>query len=104
MNNAQLKEENRPWWGGRASNPVGGAMRSRVGSTPILFRHDYARFGRDKYARRCHVTVRHGFMGINGVRSRVGTDFLLSRRIGLADLGSELRCDKISWTTLDCRI
>jgi hypothetical protein len=35
------EEENRPWWGGRASNPVGGAMRSRVGSTPILFRHDF---------------------------------------------------------------
>lgn len=34
-----FKEENRPWWGGRASNPVGGAMRSWVGSTPILFRH-----------------------------------------------------------------
>ena len=24
-------------WGGRASNPVGGAMRSLVGSTPIPF-------------------------------------------------------------------
>lgn len=33
-----MKEEKRPWWGGRASNPVGGAMRCRVGSTPILFR------------------------------------------------------------------
>lgn len=51
MNNTQLKEENRPWWGGRASNPVGGAMRSRVGSTPILFRHDFTCVGRAKRAR-----------------------------------------------------
>lgn len=28
------------WWVGRASNPVGGATRCRVGSTPISFRHD----------------------------------------------------------------
>ncbi len=33
------EEENRPWWGGRASNPVKGATRFWVGSTPILFRH-----------------------------------------------------------------
>ena len=26
------------WWVGRASNPVGGAMRRRVGSTPMPFR------------------------------------------------------------------
>lgn len=32
-------EENRPRWGGRTSNPVGAAGLSRVGSTPILFRH-----------------------------------------------------------------
>ena len=32
------KEGKRPWWVGRASNPVGGAMRCRVGSTPIPFR------------------------------------------------------------------
>ena len=31
-------EGKRPWWGGRASNPVGGAMRRRVGSTPASFR------------------------------------------------------------------
>jgi hypothetical protein len=41
MSDTPHEEENRPWWGGRASNPVGGAMRSRVGSTPILFRHDF---------------------------------------------------------------
>lgn len=34
-------EGNRPWWGGWASNPVGGAMRRRVGSTPASFRQDY---------------------------------------------------------------
>src|SRR5262245_47808895 len=34
-------EENRSWRGDRASNPVGGAMRSRVGSTPILFRQSH---------------------------------------------------------------
>jgi hypothetical protein len=32
-------EGKRSWWVGRASNPVGGAMRRRVGSTPIPFRH-----------------------------------------------------------------
>ncbi len=31
-------EEKRPWWGGWASNPVGGAMRCRAGSTPAFFR------------------------------------------------------------------
>jgi hypothetical protein len=31
-------EGKRSWWVGRASNPVGGAMRRRVGSTPIPFR------------------------------------------------------------------
>ena len=31
-------EGKRPWWDGRASNPVGGAMRRRVGSTPIPLR------------------------------------------------------------------
>ncbi len=36
------KEGKRPWWVGRASNPVGGAMRRWVGSTPIPFRHDAA--------------------------------------------------------------
>ncbi len=35
-------EGNRPWWGGWASNPVGGAMRRRVGSTPASFRQDSA--------------------------------------------------------------
>lgn len=33
-----LLEGKRSWWVGRASNPVGGAMRRRVGSTPIPFR------------------------------------------------------------------
>lgn len=40
-------EGKRPWWGGRASNPVGGAMRRRVGSTPASFRpflRNYFRF------------------------------------------------------------
>ena len=32
-------EGKRSWWGGRASNPVGDAMRRRVGSTPIPLRH-----------------------------------------------------------------
>lgn len=32
-------EGKRSWWVGRASNPVGGAMRRRVGSTPIPLRH-----------------------------------------------------------------
>ena len=35
-------EGKRPWWGGWASNPVGGAMRRRVGSTPAPLRHDMA--------------------------------------------------------------
>ena len=34
-----FSEGKRPWWVGRASNPVGGAMRRRVGSTPIPLRH-----------------------------------------------------------------
>ena len=42
----QSMEENRSWWGDRASNPVGGAMRSRVGSTPILFRRYNAQYAR----------------------------------------------------------
>ena len=33
------KEGNRARWRGRASNPVGGVSRSRVGSTPAAFRH-----------------------------------------------------------------
>jgi hypothetical protein len=32
-------EGKRSWWIGRASNPVGGAMRRWVGSTPIPLRH-----------------------------------------------------------------
>ena len=32
------KEEKRPRWGGRASNPVGDATRRWVGSTPAFFR------------------------------------------------------------------
>ena len=36
---AYSAEGKRSWWVGRASNPVGGAMRRRVGSTPIPFRH-----------------------------------------------------------------
>ncbi len=35
---ASFAEGKRSWWVGRASNPVGGAMRRRVGSTPIPFR------------------------------------------------------------------
>ena len=31
------------WWGGWASNPVVGAMRRRVGSTPASFRHEMER-------------------------------------------------------------
>ena len=34
----RFAEGKRPWWVGRASNPVGGAMRRRVGSTPIPLR------------------------------------------------------------------
>ena len=34
-----IMEGKRSWWIGRASNPVGGAMRRRVGSTPMPFRH-----------------------------------------------------------------
>lgn len=45
----RFMEGNRSWWGGRASNPVGGVSRSRVGSTPIFFRHilihDYSQHG-----------------------------------------------------------
>jgi hypothetical protein len=33
------REGERLWWVGRASNPVGGAMRRWVGSTPIPLRH-----------------------------------------------------------------
>jgi hypothetical protein len=33
-------EGKRSWWVGRASNPVGGAMRRWVGSTPISLRLD----------------------------------------------------------------
>lgn len=35
----QTSEGKRSWWVGRASNPVGGATRRRVGSTPIPLRH-----------------------------------------------------------------
>ena len=35
----EITEGKRSGWIGRASNPVGGAMRSRVGSTPIPLRH-----------------------------------------------------------------
>lgn len=35
-------EGKRSWWGGWASNPVGGAMRRRVGSTPAPLRHRYS--------------------------------------------------------------
>ena len=35
------KEGNRARWRGRASNPVGGVSRSRVGSTPAAFRQNY---------------------------------------------------------------
>ena len=35
-----IQEGNHPRWGGWASNPVGGAMRRRVGSTPASFRHE----------------------------------------------------------------
>ena len=35
-------EGKRSWWVGRASNPVGGAMRRWVGSTPIPFRPSVA--------------------------------------------------------------
>src|SRR5690606_9005537 len=38
---ARLTEGNRSWWSGWASNPVGGAMRCRVGSTPASFRHNH---------------------------------------------------------------
>ena len=34
-----------PRWGGRSSKPDGAVMRSRVGSTPILFRQDTASAG-----------------------------------------------------------
>lgn len=35
----KVSEGKRSWWVGRASNPVGGAMRRWVGSTPIPLRH-----------------------------------------------------------------
>ena len=35
-------EGKRSWWIGRASNPVGGAKRCRVGSTPIPFRQPHS--------------------------------------------------------------
>ncbi len=35
-----FKEGKPSWWVGRASNPVGGATRRRVGSTPISFRQN----------------------------------------------------------------
>ena len=35
----QAMEGNQTWWFGRTSNPVGAASLSRVGSTPIPFRH-----------------------------------------------------------------
>ena len=39
----RILEGKRSWWIGRASNPAGGAMRCRVGSTPIPFRpHPFA--------------------------------------------------------------
>ena len=36
---AMTTEGQPPWWVGRASNPVGGATRRWVGSTPMPFRH-----------------------------------------------------------------
>lgn len=47
-----FSEGKRPWWVGRASNPVGGAMRRRVGSTPIPLRHEaFIRLLRDPILR-----------------------------------------------------
>ena len=38
MTHSPLMEGKPSWWMGRASNPVGGAMRCWVGSTPIPLR------------------------------------------------------------------
>ena len=38
MRHTLLTEGKPSWWMGRASNPVGGAMRCWVGSTPIPLR------------------------------------------------------------------
>ena len=40
-----FQEGKRSWWIGRASNPVGDAMRCRVGSTPIPLRQRQAESG-----------------------------------------------------------
>ncbi len=42
-NELRLSEGKRSWWIGRASNPVGGAMRCRVGSTPIPLRPGWSK-------------------------------------------------------------
>lgn len=39
VHTGRFVEGERSWWIGRASNPVVGAMRRRVGSTPISLRH-----------------------------------------------------------------
>ncbi len=48
-------EGKRSWWIGRASNPVGGAMRCRAGSTPVpLRRRSFIRLLRTPISRlRC---------------------------------------------------
>ena len=60
-----------PWWVGRASNPVGGAKRRRVGSTPMPFRQSRAPTLGAPAPAQGPVPI-HGFSGI-GVARSIGT-------------------------------
>ncbi len=66
-------EGKRSWWIGRASNPVGGAMRCRAGSTPVpLRRRPFIRLLRAPISRlrgspyRCTAAL----LGTTSARSR----------------------------------
>lgn len=102
-----MKEENRPWWGGRASNPVGGASRRRVGSTPILFRHASRRVGaarRGRHGLQRSSPSRHEQLskGSTGIDARLGAAPVVTRIRGFDfpdDLFYLLEHD--TWARLD---
>ena len=74
-------EGKRSWWIGRASNPVGGAMRRRVGSTPIPLRHGHALACCAARSRAC-VARRTGVRLRYSTRPRAARDGRSARRMG----------------------
>ncbi len=79
-------EGKRSWWIGRASNPVGGATRRRVGSTPIPFRPEHSLACCAATSRACDARRR-------GVRLRFSTQAEAARdgdRMLGACVGSEV--------------